>query len=1218
MIKDGQNTPVFSAYSAAVTPSPPVHGLILDVKHPSQANPFGAPLSGMAVKLIDSTGAVVESTTTNPDGYYSLYTPQPGQTYSVEVVAPVGFQPDAAGPTPNPVQFTYQAGDSARFDFGLDQLTTLSGTVFLDVDQDGAFGFPDFGVPGLEVYIDADDDGVLDPGTDPVALTRGPIFTGPAGVFSFYDVQPGTYTIRLNLPADSGFVPSNPQPFAQTITVGAGETYTIFGGANFGVIPQLSFTGMVQGYALEDGQLSTDLTGVPGATVFLYDVSTSPSTQIEITLTAADGSYSFDDVVLPPAGASTTHNYAVLVEAPAGWRVLEPDHAELKMGTPSTLSLAVSPQYTATGDYNDDGRIDLAVSDGTAVQLYLGNGDGTFTAGASWSYSRGVRQLGAFDYDGDGTPELAVFYDFAPFEDGEDQFMIDVVDYDASTGSFRLDTEQWTFFESSTIALSTAVAVRRPGAADVLAVVASSPDGTATSLVYLFLTPSYLNPLPTIFEPPGNPWPGGWAGNRTPLAVADVNQDGFDDLVYVATNTVGSDPLWTTFSTILGSATGYQLQDPYAQDDDGTGPLALADFNQDGLPDVIVGTTLPGGGIDYYYNVGIDPYFDEQTGTFLPGAYSPVKVIAQDVDGDLLPDLAFLSNTGSGYSVDILINSGNPGVNQFKAGTNVLSGPGVAQDMQAADFNNDGYVDLLVQTDQGGGQLALLLNKSEDVLSFIEVTVHGGDPISGVVSYDQNDFILAEVQDLAAEAVAARQVGGVVYGDINRNGRQDPGETGSGGVTVYLDRNGSGTLDAGDVSTATNAHGAYAFTGLADGTYAVRVAGEPGQVVTTGNQPYHLAITGGESDRHDNPDFGLAMNRPPAVTFPSGSDGALEGQQSFTLAGSYSDLDAVGITAVTVSWGDGTSSPAAVEAGRTGGLFTAGHVYADGGIYTVAVTVTNQDGFSTTQTVPAVVAGAGVHDGILVVVGTHGNDSISIDQQGSKRLSVAAGFLPAGGKPFDASTFEGITAFTRGGMDRVAVSRTVRDDVTVLPGEGGSVTITSTDRAPESPGQGSQPATPAPADPQAATLDAIYQELLGRAADPAGRAAWLSQVAGGASWSDVAAGIRASEEYRIVQVRDTYARLLGRDADEAGLRFWVAFLGSGGTADGLRARLLASDEYFGRHGGADGFVAALYHDLFGREADAAGWQYWRQQLQAGRSADAVVAAFLASDENRPS
>ena len=65
-------------------------------------------------------------------------------------------------------------------------------------------------------------------------------------------------------------------------------------------------------------------------------------------------------------------------------------------------------------------------------------------------------------------------------------------------------------------------------------------------------------------------------------------------------------------------------------------------------------------------------------------------------------------------------------------------------------------------------------------------------------------------------------ISGLVYNDLNANGKQDSGELPVPNVTVYLDNDLSGTLTAGDTTTTSDDSGLYSFTDLVPGKdYAV-------------------------------------------------------------------------------------------------------------------------------------------------------------------------------------------------------------------------------------------------------------------------------------------------------------------------------------------------------------------------------------------------------------
>ena len=83
-------------------------------------------------------------------------------------------------------------------------------------------------------------------------------------------------------------------------------------------------------------------------------------------------------------------------------------------------------------------------------------------------------------------------------------------------------------------------------------------------------------------------------------------------------------------------------------------------------------------------------------------------------------------------------------------------------------------------------------------------------------------------------------IGDYVWLDQDADGVQDATETGISGVTVFLDLDDDTTLDAGEPFATTDAAGAYDITGLAAGTYSVRVDDTTvpaGYDLTTANIP---------------------------------------------------------------------------------------------------------------------------------------------------------------------------------------------------------------------------------------------------------------------------------------------------------------------------------------------------------------------------------------------
>jgi len=95
------------------------------------------------------------------------------------------------------------------------------------------------------------------------------------------------------------------------------------------------------------------------------------------------------------------------------------------------------------------------------------------------------------------------------------------------------------------------------------------------------------------------------------------------------------------------------------------------------------------------------------------------------------------------------------------------------------------------------------------------------------------------------------EIGGVVFTDLDGDGRRDPNEPGVSGRLVFADRNGDGRHEPGEAATRTDAKGRFLLTGLGPGTVQIRQVLPPGQgqttaipavVVTSGRTRLDLAL----------------------------------------------------------------------------------------------------------------------------------------------------------------------------------------------------------------------------------------------------------------------------------------------------------------------------------------------------------------------------------------
>jgi uncharacterized protein (DUF2141 family) len=172
---------------------------------------------------------------------------------------------------------------------------------------------------------------------------------------------------------------------------------------------------------------------------------------------------------------------------------------------------------------------------------------------------------------------------------------------------------------------------------------------------------------------------------------------------------------------------------------------------------------------------------------------------------------------------------------QIKAPANQKATQGVSTSVTLGSFTqytNDGPFKDTITWGDGSASTTLSLTAAGTIPATAHVFAKSGtltvtETITDAKSNKSNTITFTDVVSAPPSSIS-----GTVFDDANGDGKIDDGEFGVGLWTVYLDLNKDGKLDTGDKSVTTDINGKFSFTGLAAGTYVVRVVPVTGTVAT--------------------------------------------------------------------------------------------------------------------------------------------------------------------------------------------------------------------------------------------------------------------------------------------------------------------------------------------------------------------------------------------------
>ncbi|MFA6609091.1 MAG: FG-GAP-like repeat-containing protein [Candidatus Paceibacterota bacterium] len=278
------------------------------------------------------------------------------------------------------------------------------------------------------------------------------------------------------------------------------------------------------------------------------------------------------------------------------------------------------PKSVAIGDFNGDGKADLAVANASSnsVSVLLNNGDGTFAAKVDYTTGTSPRSVAIGDLNGDGKADLAVANSSNSvsvfFNNGDGTFAAKV-DYTAGSSPYAVAMSDLNGDGKNDLAVTNEYSNN-------FSIFINNGDGTFAAKVDYSV-----------------------GSNAYGIAIGDLDGDNKVDLAIARTG-------WNMVTTFLNNGDGTFVSGSDFLNTNGVNSVVLGDLNGDGKTDLATANGNSNS-VSVFLNNGDGTFaakVDYTTGT------NPFFVTSGDLNGDGKADLAVVNNYDFG-KLSVFLNN---------------------------------------------------------------------------------------------------------------------------------------------------------------------------------------------------------------------------------------------------------------------------------------------------------------------------------------------------------------------------------------------------------------------------------------------------------------------------------------------------------------------------------------------------------------------------------